>query len=71
MVAQRGRAVEDLGAFTLGLAQQVGGVKVFAVKRRVGAHDDGVKIFQRRSARGGLGEPGVGLSSERDVAHLG
>ena len=45
--SRKGRClVEYLGAFTLGLAKQMGGVKVLAVKGRVFAHDDGVKVFE-------------------------
>ena len=71
VVAQGSWAVEDIGTFALGLAQQVRGVEVFAVKGWVGAHDDRAKVLEVGAARGGLGEPGVELGSERDVAHLG
>jgi hypothetical protein len=39
VVAQRARLVEHPGALALGLLQQVRGVEVFAVKRRVLAHE--------------------------------
>ena len=38
-------AVEDFGALFRRQRQQLGGVEVLHVKRRVGAHDDGVEIF--------------------------
>ena len=46
MVTQRRRLVEDPRTLAFGLAQQVRGIKVFAVKGRVFAHHDGAGIGQ-------------------------
>ena len=50
VVAQGARAVDDARALALGLLQQVRGVDVFGVKRRVLAHQNGVKRRQRLHA---------------------
>ena len=71
VVAQRARLVEDLRAVALGLLQQVRGVEIFAVKRRVFAHQHRAKVFQRHGARAGFGKPVHGVAGQRDVAHIG
>jgi hypothetical protein len=54
VVAQRRGLVEHTRAFTLGLAQQVGGVEVLGVERRVLAHHDGAGVLQRQRGVFGL-----------------
>ena len=71
VVAQSRRAVEHLGAFALGLAEQMGRVKIFAVKRRVFAHDHCGKIFQRSAVHGGLDEPIGGVPRQVNLMHQG
>ena len=46
VVPQGAWLVEDLGPLALSLLQQMRGVEILAVKGRVFAHDDGIKVFQ-------------------------
>ena len=62
MVAQSRGFVEDLGAFALGLAEQMCGVEIFAVEGRVFAHDDGVKVLEPCFARCRDLEPSGGVT---------
>ena len=70
VVAQRTRLVEYLGAFALGLLQQVRGVKIFAVKRRVFAHDDSGKAMQRQHRALLFFEPVLGLPGQGDTPRV-
>ncbi len=70
VVAQGARRVEDPRPFALGLAQQVGGVEVLAVKRRVLAHDHRVGVGQRPGARVHHLEPVVGAAGQADLARV-
>ena len=46
------------------------GVEEFRVKRRILAHDDGIKICQCRQSASRLLEPAVLLPGQADMAHL-
>ena len=65
MVTQGGGLVEHLCAFALGLLQQVGGIKVLAVERRVFAHDHRVHTVQGQMLVHTLHlKPCIGLAGE-------
>ena len=75
VVAQRARLVENPRAFSLSLFEQMSAVKVLAVKRRVFAHDDCAKVFQRlrpliRLLLLGC-EPVDSVAGQLDVTHKG
>jgi hypothetical protein len=55
VVAERSWRVEHLGALALRSFEHVRGVEVLAVKRRVFAHDDCVKVFEQLGALVGVG----------------
>jgi hypothetical protein len=62
-------------AFALGLLEQVGGVEVLAVERRVGAHQHRAEVGQGDAhplaLDRPLGEPGDLAAGERDLADMG
>ena len=68
MLAQGLRFVEHVGAFALGLGQQVRGVQVFGVKGRVFAHQHGVKTSQGAIGHFLLVKPIVRITRQRDAA---
>jgi hypothetical protein len=70
VVAQRAGLVEHPRAVALGLLQQVRGVEILAVKRRVLAHQDGVEVLQGHGARPVVLEPAVRVAGQPDVAHM-
>jgi len=69
VVTQRGGLVEHPGPLALGLLQQVGGVEVLAVERRILAHDDGVKVLERFAPLVGHVVPVIGQAGEMDLPH--
>ena len=48
----------------------MGGVKILAVKRRIFAHDDGVKVFEPCLALGGDFIPSIGIARQLQVLKL-
>ena len=70
MVAQSRGLVENLGAFALGLAEQMRSVEIFAVKGRVFAHDDGVKVFEPCLALGCDLIPSISLARQVQVLNV-
>ena len=75
VVTQGPGFVEHPGALPLGLLEQMGGVKILAVKRRVLAHQDRVKVLDRlralvRPVLLGL-KPVFLLAGQANVAHIG
>ncbi len=65
MVAQRPRVVEHHGAVALGGREQVGGVKVLGVERRVLPHQHRVEAGQRPRSRVEFGVPGRAFAFRR------
>ena len=68
VVAECRRPVEHARAFALGLLQQVSGVEVFAVERRILAHQHRVDVGERQGRCGLLNEPVVRVSGQRELA---
>ncbi|KAG1246326.1 hypothetical protein G6F65_020745 [Rhizopus arrhizus] len=70
MVTDGRAAVEHAGALRLGIFEQVRGIHVFHVERRVFAHDDCPEVRQRQILGGGFRPPvmavQVGVGHQRD-----
>jgi hypothetical protein len=61
MVADRRAAVEHAGALRLGIFEQVRGIDVFHVERRILAHDHRAEFRQRQIPGGRLAPPVVAV----------
>jgi hypothetical protein len=68
MVAQCRRPVEHTRALALGLLQQMRGVEVFRVERRILAHQHRARVGQRELALGDDVEPRVLVVGQRERA---
>ena len=71
MVTQSCRLVEYLGTFTLSLAEHMGSVEELAVKRRILAHEHGVKAGQCFLLYGNFFVPVFQVTRQAQLAHAG
>ncbi len=61
MIPDRGAAVEDAGALGFGVFEQMRGIHVFHVERRILAHDHRTEFRQRQILGSGLAPPVVAV----------